>query len=91
MTESEAESRIPGFYNLSIAQRHADIKERVALSLEAYDALFGERGLSIENADHMVENVVGVFDLPLGIALNFRVNQRDVLIPMVVEEPSVIA
>jgi len=91
MTESEAESRIPGFYNLSIAQRHADIKERVALSPEAYDALFGERGLSIENADHMVENVVGVFDLPLGIALNFRVNQRDVLIPMVVEEPSVIA
>src|SRR5262249_40233233 len=48
-------------------------------------------GLSPEAADHMIENVIGLYSLPLGIALNFLVNGRDVLIPMTLEEPSVVA
>ncbi len=48
-------------------------------------------GLTDEQADHMVENVVGTFGLPLGIGLNFVVNGREVLVPMVIEEPSVVA
>jgi hydroxymethylglutaryl-CoA reductase len=52
---------------------------------------FTSGGLSPEAADHMIENVVGLYSLPLGIALNFQVNGRDVLIPMTLEEPSVVA
>ena len=48
-------------------------------------------GLTLEQADKMVENVVGTYALPLGIATNFLVNGRDVLVPMVIEEPSVVA
>ena len=51
----------------------------------------GEAGLTVEQADHMIENVVGVHSLPLGIALNFVVNGREVLVPMAIEEPSVVA
>ena len=54
-------------------------------------ALSGCGGLELEHADHMIENVVGVFALPLGIATNFMINGRDHLIPMAVEEPSVVA
>ena len=48
-------------------------------------------GLSAEAADHMIENVIGTHALPLGIALNFQVNGKDVLVPMAIEEPSVVA
>jgi hydroxymethylglutaryl-CoA reductase len=54
-------------------------------------AISSDGGLSLEAADHMIENVVGTFALPLGVALNFQVNGRDVLVPMVIEEPSVVA
>lgn len=54
-------------------------------------ALSGEEGLTPQGADHMIENVIGVHALPLGVALNFRINGRDVLIPMAVEEPSIVA
>jgi hydroxymethylglutaryl-CoA reductase len=47
--------------------------------------------LSLDSADHMIENVVGSYSLPLGIALNFQINGRDVLVPMAIEEPSVVA
>ncbi len=50
-----------------------------------------ERGLGLAQADKMIENVVGMFALPLGIATNFQVNGRDVIVPMVIEEPSVVA
>ncbi len=53
--------------------------------------LSGEEGLSPEQANHMIENVIGTFSLPIGIARYFRVNGRDVPIPMVVEEPSIVA
>jgi hydroxymethylglutaryl-CoA reductase len=84
-------SRIPGFYNLSLAQRLSKLAERGELSAEDLAALSGQAGLTYEQADHMIENVVGVHALPLGIALNFIVNGREVLVPMVIEEPSVVA
>jgi len=83
-------SRIPGFYRLSVAERRHVLRLRSDLSEE--DLATWERGgLDTTTADEVVENVVGVYALPLGIGLNFRVNGEDVLVPMAVEEPSVIA
>jgi hydroxymethylglutaryl-CoA reductase len=82
-------SRIPGFYNLPIEQRLEYLNRH--LSPEDLAALSGESGLTDSQADHMIENVIGTFALPLGIALNFVVNSREVLVPMAVEEPSVVA
>jgi len=84
-------SRIPGFYNFSLEQRLAELAQRSVLSEEDVAALSGRAGLTAEQADRMIENVVGVHSLPLGIALNFIVNGREVLVPMAVEEPSVVA
>ena len=58
---------------------------------EALAAFSGAAGLTPEQADHMIENAVGVFGLPLGVAMNFVVNGREVLVPMAIEEPSVVA
>ena len=84
-------SRIPGFHHLSLEARLAELAQRGELSLEDITALSGQAGLTVEQADHMIENVVGVHALPLGIALNFIVNGREVLVPMAIEEPSVVA
>lgn len=83
-------SRIPGFYNLSLEER------RIALADSAHrtpeDLLpFHDGGLTAEAAGHMIENVIGLYSLPLGIGLNFLVNGRDVLVPFAIEEPSVVA
>lgn len=74
------DSKIPGFRDLTPDNR------REALGEDALD-----RALPLQVADGMIENVVGRFDLPLGVALNFTVNDRDYLVPMAVEEPSVVA
>lgn len=87
-TESRG-SRIPGFYNLSLEERQMAL--RAWLPPEHLAALGGEEGLSPEQADHMIENVVGIHGLPLGVALNFVINGREVLVPMAIEEPSVVA
>jgi hydroxymethylglutaryl-CoA reductase len=84
-------SRIPGFYNLTLEQRLAELAQRGDLSAEEIEVLRGKPGLTLEEADHMIENVVGIHALPLGIALNFLVNGREVLVPMAIEEPSVVA
>lgn len=84
-------SRIPGFYKLTLEQRLAELVQRGELSAEEIDMLRGKPGLTLEKADHMIENVVGIHALPLGIALNFMVNGREVLVPMAIEEPSVVA
>jgi hydroxymethylglutaryl-CoA reductase len=84
-------SRIPGFYNFSLERRMAELAQRAVLSQEDVASLSGQAGLTAEQADHLIENVVGVHGLPLGIALNFIVNGREVLVPMAVEEPSVVA
>jgi hydroxymethylglutaryl-CoA reductase len=83
-------SRLPGFYKRPIAERLALIQEWADLTDEE-TAVFAENGLSSEQANHMVENALGTFGLPLGIAANFLINGRDYLIPMAVEEPSVLA
>lgn len=79
------------FYNLTLAERLQRIGEQAGLSTEELAALSGAAGLQPEQAEAMVENVVGVYALPLGIAQNFVVNGREVLVPMVIEEPSVVA
>ncbi len=79
------------FYNLSLEERLRWLREQTGLSEEGLNALSGESGLTAAQADHMVENAVGVHGLPLGIAQNFIVNGREVLVPMAIEEPSVIA
>ncbi len=84
-------SRLPGFYRLPWAQRRQRLVELGWLEPEDLAALGGAQGLTPELADTMIENVVGVFGLPLGIATNFVVNGREVLVPMAVEEPSIVA
>jgi hydroxymethylglutaryl-CoA reductase len=84
-------SRLVGFYKLNTAERVRLIQEVASLTDEEARALSGAAGLSLAQADHMIENVVGVFGLPLGIATNFLIKGRDVLIPMAIEEPSVVA
>ncbi len=79
------------FYELSIDERLKLLSEKAGLTPEETAALAGPGGLLPEQADHMVENVAGVFGLPLGIAQNFVVNGREVLVPMAIEEPSVVA
>jgi hydroxymethylglutaryl-CoA reductase len=84
-------SRLPGFYQMSLAQRQAAVLDWASLPGDELPVLSGVKGLSAESADHMVENAVGTFGLPVGIATNFIVNGHDVLVPMVIEEPSVVA
>jgi hydroxymethylglutaryl-CoA reductase len=83
-------SRISGFYNLSLEERRAKLAEAAAQTPGSL-LPFNTGGISLEAADHMIENVIGLYSLPLGIALNFMVNGRDVLVPMTLEEPSVVA
>jgi hydroxymethylglutaryl-CoA reductase len=83
-------SRISGFYNMTIEKRRAKLAEAAAQPPESL-LPFTSGGLSSESADRMVENVIGLYSLPVGIALNFVVNGRDVLVPMTLEEPSVVA
>ncbi|MHA1713846.1 MAG: hydroxymethylglutaryl-CoA reductase, degradative [Candidatus Ranarchaeia archaeon] len=84
-------SRITKFYNLKPKERLNKIKELCNLTEEEADMLANGTGLSIEQADRMIENVIGIFPMSFGIATNFRINDKDVLIPMVIEEPSVVA
>jgi len=91
MTNNKKRSRIPGFYNLPVAERINELVNLAGLTQDDQDILTGGGNLTVEGAQHMIENVVGVHPLPLGIGLNFVVNGRDVLIPMVIEEPSVVA
>ncbi|RPJ50151.1 MAG: hydroxymethylglutaryl-CoA reductase, degradative [Chloroflexi bacterium] len=79
------------FYNLSLQERARWIAERAGLSPAEVAALTGAGGLTPEQADHMIENAVGLHALPLGIAQNFLINGREVPVPMVIEEPSVVA
>ena len=86
-----ATSRIPGFYNLSLDERLTKLAGTSGLSAVDLAAFQPAGGLTPDAADHMIENAVGLHSLPLGIALNFIVNGREVLVPMVIEEPSVVA
>ena len=79
------------FYNLSPEERLARLRSEVDLSDTESAALSGVANLALEDADHMIENVIGTFSLPLGVARYFKINGREILIPMAVEEPSIVA
>ena len=86
-----ADSRLPNFRALTPAQRLSAIADNVGLNPEERQLLAAPGALGMDRADGMIENVIGSFELPLGVAGNFQVNGRDVLVPMAVEEPSVVA
>ena len=89
MSHHEKSSEISGFYKLPVKKRVEFIKKYSDLTEEEAN-LFSSQ-LDMETADRMIENVLGTFDLPLGIAVNFLINGKDYLVPMAIEESSVVA
>src|SRR6266849_7062001 len=84
-------SRFPGFYKITVRERRELVAEATGVSIDEMTAALETGGLDPETADKFVENVLGTYALPFGVALNVRVNDKDYVVPMVVEEPSVIA
>jgi hydroxymethylglutaryl-CoA reductase len=84
------ESSVSSFYKLPLDERLTKVKEFSGLTDEEVRTL-KSGALPLESADRMIENVVGLFPTPVGIAVNFLINDRDYLIPMAIEEPSVVA
>ncbi len=84
-------SSYSGFFKLSVEDRLNEVAEFAGLTEEDKAVLSSADSLDMDKADHMIENVIGRFALPLGVAINFVINGKDVVIPMVSEEPSVIA
>jgi hydroxymethylglutaryl-CoA reductase len=89
MSKSEKVSTVSGFYKLPVKKRMEFVKKFSDLTKEETEIF--SSSLEIDTADRMIENVLGTFDLPLGIALNFKINGKDYIIPMATEESSVIA
>ena len=84
-------SVISGFYKLPLKERLAIVKDFASLTDEEIALLENTGAVAFDTVNHMVENVIGVFPEPLGLAVNFQINGKDYLIPMATEEPSVIA
>jgi hydroxymethylglutaryl-CoA reductase len=84
-------SLIPGFYKLSLEERLQHVKEFADLTDEETGQLKKTGSLPLDMADRMIENVIGTIPMPFGIGVNFLINNRDFLIPMAIEEPSVVA
>lgn len=84
-------TRVPGFYRLSPKERFDIVTEGRNLTDDQLKHLCGENPLSMDLADSMIENVIGQIGIPLGIATNFKINGKDMFIPMATEEPSVVA
>lgn len=82
-------SRIPGFYNKTVAERRELLQD--AQHFSANDSATFHEPLSTETADKMIENVIGTYPLPLGVGLNFLINGKEYVVPMAIEEPSVVA
>src|SRR5690625_566663 len=87
----EISSRVPGFYKMTIEERKKHLINLYKLCEEDATQLLGHLSLPEETADKMIENVIGTFSLPLGVGLNFMIDQNDYIIPMAVEEPSIVA
>ncbi|GAA6324562.1 hydroxymethylglutaryl-CoA reductase, degradative [Fusobacterium ulcerans] len=85
------QSSYSGFFKLSPEERLREVTEFCNLTSEEQEILKDPNCLDMDKADHMIENVIGRFALPLGVGLNFKINGKDYLIPMVSEEPSVVA
>ncbi len=89
---SKPDSRISGFYKKTLEERLQTLRERGVLTDQDVQLLASHRGgLPLSTADKMVENLVGIMDLPLGMGLNFLINGTDYMVPMAIEEPSVVA
>jgi len=84
-------SEFKGFYKLSPEQRLAEVAKFSDLTAEDVEVLSKTGALGIDAADHMIENVFSIMPLPMGVAVNFKINGKDYLVPMAVEEPSVVA
>lgn len=87
----EKTSKVKGFYKMNVEERQRIIQSFADLTNEDMTMLNNSEALSIEKADHMVENVIGRLQIPIGIATNLIVNGKEYLVPMATEEPSVIA
>ena len=89
---ASAGSRIPNFFRMGVEARLDTLRKRGVLTDDDLRALqSGEHTLKLDIADRMIENVVGVFGLPLGLGLNFLIDGRDYVVPLSVEEPSIVA
>src|SRR5690625_1954008 len=84
-------SRVPGFYNMSVTERRELIANMHDLSDGEAKDLFSDQALLADTADKMIENVVGTYSLPLGLGLNFLINEKEYVVPMAIEEASVVA
>jgi hydroxymethylglutaryl-CoA reductase len=84
-------SRLPGFYKVTVQERRALVSDVTGMETGEMEQAFDGGGLDADTADKFVENVLGTYALPFGVALNVRVNGHDFVVPMVVEEPSVVA
>ncbi|WP_394829511.1 hydroxymethylglutaryl-CoA reductase, degradative [Pendulispora albinea] len=84
-------SRLPGFYKVTVNERRALVADVTGTEVDELERGLEFGGLEAETADKFVENVLGTYALPFGVALNVRVNGKDYVVPMVVEEPSVVA
>src|SRR3984957_17258900 len=84
-------SRFPGFYKVTVAERRALVAEATGADPREIKSALDQGGIDAETADKFVENVLGTYALPYGVALNVRVDGHDHVVPMVVEEPSVVA
>ena len=87
----EDSSELQGFYKLPMEERREILRRLASLTDEEVKVMASTGALPTDVADHMIENVVGGYTYPLGIATNFRINGRDYLVPMALEEPSVVA
>ncbi|HDD25477.1 MAG TPA: hydroxymethylglutaryl-CoA reductase, degradative [Acidilobales archaeon] len=88
---SEKTSRLPGFYKLSIDERLKIVKEFAGLTDEEVKLLSNFGNLGADKANVMIENVIGGMTYPFAVAVNFLINGKEYLVPMVLEEPSVVA
>ncbi|MFX1281377.1 MAG: hydroxymethylglutaryl-CoA reductase, degradative [Promethearchaeota archaeon] len=87
----ELRSDISGFYKLSLEERQQKISQILNLSKEDVNILKNLGYFTSGQIDTLIENVIGSYQLPFGLAFNFKINKRDYIIPMVIEEPSVVA
>lgn len=83
-------SKLPNFRKLTVSERLKEVAKIAGLSEQQQQLLENDGALSPDLANGMIENVIGKFELPFGVAANFQVNGKDHLIPMVVEEPSLL-
>ncbi len=84
-------SRFPGFYKVTVQERRALVGDATGCDAADLERALEGGGIEAETADKFVENVLGTYGLPYGVALNVRVNGKDHVVPMVIEEPSVVA